>query len=147
MYHLNKRKSKNQKGVILLLAAFVVLFMSILIIGYLEVATTETEIMRNHRLSNKALHIAEAGIEDAIYTLRQTGNHHWTTGFTDKVFPAGSTSSYTVTVNDDDYPDIVITSTGTVSSSFRRQIEVGIAISGPPTSAPYPIRINYWKEI
>lgn len=146
MYQNNKGKLSNQKGALLLLTAFIILLMSILVIGYLEVATTETEIMRNHKLSTRALYIAEAGIEDAIYTLRQAGNHHWTTGFTDKIFPTGSTSSYTVTIDNSSYPSIVIISTGTVSSTYQRQIEVEITISGPPTSAPYPITITYWKE-
>ena len=141
------RLMPNQKGVVLLLTAFLILFMSIFVIGFLEVATTETEIMRNHSLSNNALYIAEAGIEDAIYTLRQAGNHHWDEGFTDKVFPAGSSSSYTVTVDNGDYPTIVITSTGTVSGTFQRQVEAEISISGPPVAAPYPISINQWKEI
>lgn len=136
----------NRRGVILLLTLFIILLMSILVIGYLEIAATETQIMRNHKLSTQALYIAEAGIEDAIYTLRQTGNHNWDTGFTDKIFPAGSSSSYTVTIDNSDDPNIVIVSTGTVPGAFQRRIEVEITLSGPPSSAPYPVNINYWKE-
>ena len=65
--------SLNSKGVVLILTIFVILFMSVFVVAYLDVATTETEIMQNHKLSTKALYIAEAGIDDAIYTLRQRG--------------------------------------------------------------------------
>ncbi|MFH0731529.1 MAG: hypothetical protein V2A72_01230 [Candidatus Omnitrophota bacterium] len=130
----------------LLLVVFIILVMTVLVIGYLQAATTETEIMRNHKMSTQALYIAEAGIEDAIYTIRQTGNSQWDAGFQNKEFPAGSGNTYTVVVDNSNYPSVIITSVATVSSTYQRGVEAEIAVSGPPTSAPYPVSMNYWKE-
>ena len=56
----------KKQGIVLLLTVFVIMLMSILVVGYLEIATTETEIMRNHQLSTKAFYIAEGGIQAGI---------------------------------------------------------------------------------
>ncbi|MCP4650842.1 MAG: hypothetical protein GY853_12300 [PVC group bacterium] len=143
---LNKKDrllNNNQKGVILLLTVFIIFFMSVFIVGYLEIAATETEIMRNHRGSTQALYIADAGIEDALWQLRQ--NRKWKKGFKNKVFPSGESSSYTVTINNKGYPSVIIASTGTAPGNYQRQVEMGITITS--TSAPCNLVVNYWKEI
>jgi len=55
-----------KKGVVLLLASFIILITSIFLIGYLELASSETEIMYNHRSSTQAFYIGEAGLQTGI---------------------------------------------------------------------------------
>jgi len=56
----------KKKGMVLLLASFIILITSIFLIGYLDIASSETEIMRNHRFSTQAFYIGEAGLQSGI---------------------------------------------------------------------------------
>lgn len=136
-----KNRKTNRKGAVLVMTVFIIAFCAILITAYLQISTTDLQIVRNQQYSTRALYIAEAGVEDAIYELRQ--DNTWAAGFTAKAF-AGDT--YTVTVANND-PTVVIDSTSTVDGSFQRHIQVQLTISGPPQAIPYPIVANYWKEL
>ncbi|MFH1362005.1 MAG: hypothetical protein ABIH69_05065 [bacterium] len=131
------RQTKNRRGAALLLTVFLIAIGAILIIGFLELSLADLQIVRNHQYSTRALYIAEAGIEDAIYELAQNAN--WNAGFAAKAY-AGET--YTVVVTEIDAKINVLNSTSTVDGVFQRQIEVQVATSG---SSP-PV-IDYWKEI
>ncbi|MBU0501881.1 MAG: hypothetical protein KJ811_01380, partial [Candidatus Margulisbacteria bacterium] len=63
------RQTKNRRGAALLLTVFLIAIGAILIIGFLELSLADLQIVRNHQYSTRALYIAEAGIEDAIYEL------------------------------------------------------------------------------
>ena len=82
--------------------------------------------------------IADAGVETAIFELRQDNAYSGTGG--DVEFPSGSGNTYNVTVAGD-----TITSIGTIDSSFSRTLEVTFALCG--SSAPYLVMINTWKEL
>lgn len=138
---------KNQEGVALLMAIFALFFITLLIVAFLDITTIDLQIVKNQTTSLKALYIADAGIEDAIYELRQV--KEWDDGFTDKPFNDGS---YTVTVVvDQDIGEFyikILTSTGTVSSgttTAQRTIEAQTLVTGR-TPGDYKVRISSWKE-
>jgi Tfp pilus assembly protein PilX len=133
----------NEKGSALILTLLILMVMSILIVGGLELLTTDLRITDNHLHDIQATYIADAGIEDAIYQLSQDAS--WSTGFTDQEFPSGSGNLYTVTVLDNSYPLVTIKSTSTVSG-VQCNIEAQVEIYGAP-NPPYSIRIIYWKEL
>ena len=126
------------------MTVFAIALMSTLVIGALHLTTTDLQIARNHQYDEEALYIAEAGIEDAIQELRS--DISWDIGFSNKEYPSGSGNTYTVAVQND-YPTVVLTSTSTVRTSYSRQIEVQVYITGPPAASPYPVRLDYWKEL
>ncbi|MBT3261810.1 hypothetical protein HOC37_03390 [bacterium] len=137
----NLKTKNNQKGVVLVLTVFAIAFSFILILGVLEISTIDLQIVRNYQKSVRALYIAEAGVEDAIYELRQ--NHLWNTGFTNKLF---ANETYTVTITNN-YPNVIINTTSTITGNFQKQMQVQISISGPPYTPPYPVRVVAWQEI
>ena len=129
----------NKKGVALLLVLFVLIIMSLLVVAFLEFTATDLQIVSNHQLKNKALYVADAGIEYAIYQLRN--NKNWTTSAGAINFP-DSNSNYNVT-----YSDVSgkITSIGSLTSGEQVSLEVKVAVVG--TSSPYQVKITYWREL
>jgi Tfp pilus assembly protein PilX len=128
---------KNEKGIALILVLFTMLFISLLVVAFVDLATIDQQIVTNQIYDLRAGFIADAGVETAIYELRQDSGYSGTGGNAE--FPSGSGNTYNVTVSGS-----TITSTGTVSD-FSRTIEVDFVLSG--ASAPYTVRINTWKEI
>lgn len=135
-----RKAATSRTGSALLVAVFLIAFSALLVGALLQALASDLQIVKNHLYSTKALYVADAGIEDAIAALRS--DYTWDTGFNEKTFPAGSNSHYTVTVTNS-HPTVVLTSRG-VAAGFERKIEVKIAIA--ETSAPYPMRVLYWKE-
>ena len=113
------------------------LFISLLVVAFVDLATIDQQIVTNQIYDLRTGFIADAGVETAVYELRQDSGYSGTGGNVE--FPSGSGNTYNVTVSGS-----TITSTGTVTD-FSRTIEVDFAISG--ASAPYTVRINTWKEI
>lgn len=131
----------DQRGAVLLMMVFLVTFSTLFVGALLRSHTSDLQIARNHIGSMKALFVADAGIEDAIAELRN--NFSWSSGFSNKTFPAGSGSHYSVSVTNN-HPKVVITSIGT-ADGFVRTIEIELNIV--ETTAPYPVRVIYWKEV
>ncbi|MFH1776092.1 MAG: hypothetical protein ABH952_00795 [Candidatus Omnitrophota bacterium] len=129
---------KNNQGAIYLIAVFLILVSSILVIGFLEVAATDIEISRNHKSDVIATYIADAGIEDAIYDLLGGGGGDISrTEFPDT---ADNNTYYTVVQTDVSGSDYTLESTGEYGD-FQRVIEAVIRVSG--TSAT----VRSWKEL
>ena len=124
---------RKNKGSVILLAVFTIALMSTLVIGMLQMVTEEIQLVQNHIYSVQAIAVAEAGLNDAFYELRNDSS--WNSGFTDKAFGG---SSYSVTVAGA-LPNITIESTGTSGQGFMARIAADITIG---SSAPYIIRIN-----
>jgi Tfp pilus assembly protein PilX len=128
---------KNKKAVALVLAIFILVFISILVVALLNLLTSDLVITANHLGRLEALYTAEAGVEDAISQLRT--NINWTTASV--IFPDGSNNSYTVTRPTGSR---VITSIGNIDNKFAATIEARVSIQG--TSSPYTVRIVSYKE-
>ena len=128
---------KNEKGIALILVLFTMLFISLLVVAFVDLATIDQQIVTNQVRALQASFIADAGVETAVYELRQDSGYGGTGGNIE--FPTGSGNTYNVTIAGG-----TITSTGTVSD-FLRIIEADYALSGG--APPYTVRINTWKEL
>jgi hypothetical protein len=135
-----RRAARSEAGSVLLLTVFAIAFATLLVGALLNAVGTDLQILRNHLGSTEALCVADAGVADAIAALR--ANFTWSAGFAAKEFPAGSGSTYTVTVVNT-HPTVAITSTGLVRG-YQRRIVANVFIA--KTSAPYPIRVTGWRE-
>ncbi len=131
----------HKKGFVLVLTLFATVILATLIIAFLNTASIDLNLVKNHMCSAKAYYIAEAGIADAINQIRLNGplaDTQW-----EETFPSGSSDTYNVSVSQ---TSTVITSTGLASASnFSRALEVTVSVSG--SSSPYNVSINQWKEI
>lgn len=126
----------NNKGAVLLIAAFIILLSSILVIGFLETATTDIEISRNQKSDCLATYIADAGVEAAIYNLLNGGDGNIArTEFPDT---ADDNTYYSVTQSGLSANVYTIESTGEFGN-FQRVIEAKIRITATAT-------LEYWKE-
>lgn len=138
------RLHNDNKGVVFLIAVFLIVFISIAMIAFLDIATVDFQVLQNSKSSNESLYIAQAGVEDAISRLRQ--DIKWQAKNNNPLiveFPAGSGNQYSVTCPGKNPPKI-ITSTATLSNGYKRRIEVSVQIFG--TSPLYNVKVNYWKE-
>lgn len=141
------KPSGNNQGFMLLMMVFLIFFISVATAGFLAVAATDFQILQNHKFSDRALYIAEAGVEDAINRIRQDRTWRRTAGNPWVVeFPSGSGDQYSVVC-----PQATqnwtktITSTATLSNGYKRALEVKVRIFG--SSPRYTVLINYWKEV
>jgi len=128
----------NNRGTVLLIAAFIILLSSILVIGFLETATTDIEISRNQKSDCLVTYIADAGVEAAIYDLLNGGDANIArTEFPDT---ADDNTYYSVTQTDKSGNVYTVESTGEFGDS-QRTIEARIRITG------LSVILRYWKEI
>jgi len=134
---------RNQKGVALLLAMFILVFIAILAVVFLELLTSDLQITSNHSGKLKALYIADAGIEHAVSRLR--ANRNWTANSQQIVFPSGSSSSYTITYPKAGTTRTIVSAGSLENNRFTATVEAKISIQG--SSSPYNIKIVSWSEI
>jgi Tfp pilus assembly protein PilX len=120
----------HNRGVVLIMAVFIVALLAAIVTGMLQINTEEIQIMQNHLRAAEALAIAEAGLNDALAQLRADAT--WDAGFADKAFAGGA---YTVTREGSR-----ITSVGTSAQGFSAGIraDVTVAQEGPP----HPVAID-----
>ena len=62
---------KNEKGIALILVLFTMLFISLLVVAFVDLATIDQQIVTNQVRALEASFIADAGVETAVYELRQ----------------------------------------------------------------------------
>lgn len=129
---------KDKKGAALLLALFTLFFISLLVVGFLQIVTSDLQIMHNHYLRNKALYIAEAGTEYAFSRIRRRNANFSTT----RTFPAGSGNTYNVTYT---RTSGRITSVGRLNSGEQASLETKVTVKG--SSAPFKLKVIYWREL
>jgi len=110
------------------------LFVSLLVVAFLDIIGIDQQITTNYTRSLQAAFIADAGLETAVYELRQDDSYAGTGSTVE--FPAGSGNTYDVSVSGG-----VITSTGTVRG-ISRTIEGNFTVAG--ASSPYTVTVNTW---
>jgi len=123
----------NRKGSVLLIAVFTIAVITVLVGGMLAITTEQLQLLSNQTSSAQAFQVAEAGINDAMASLRS--NRTWNAGFTNKTFWIGS---YTVDINNIDLPTVVIRSVAAANGYTARmtaQVTVG-------DSSPYAVRMD-----
>jgi len=132
-------KLNNDRGAVLLIASFLIVLSSILLIGYLETAVTDIEIAYNHKNDVLALYIADAGVEAAMDDLLvvQGDGAVARTEFPD----TAEDNTYYTTVQTDKQGNIyTIKSTGEYGG-FSRVIRVKLRKTGKS------VELQYWKEV
>ena len=127
---------EKKEGIALILAIFTMLFVTVLVVALLDMVTIEQKISTNHIRTLQATYIADSGVEEAIYQLRQDDDWSGTGG--DVEFPSGSGNSFNVSVS-----DTTITSTGTVGD-FTKALNIDFILSG--SSSPYQVLIDKWEK-
>jgi len=125
------------RGVALLLALFSLVIISLLVIAFLETTAIDLQIVSNQLNRNKALYIADAGIEDAVSRIINRNR-----GFSNQIvqLPSGSGNTYNVTYV---LSSGKITSTGTLVSGEHVDLEAKVSVTG---SSPFVVKILYWRE-
>lgn len=127
----------NKKGVALLLALFTLLIITLLVVAFLETTAIDLQIVSNQLNRNKALYVADAGVEYAVYCLKSSKAN-----FTQSAqLPSGSGNTYSVTYVSSSG---IITSTGTLASGESVKLEAKVSVTG---SSPFTVKILYWREL
>jgi type II secretory pathway component PulK len=129
-----KLKKKNN-GSALLMVVFIVALLAAVVMGMLQVNTEEIQIMQNQIFAAQALAIAEAGLAEELFRIRQ--DWQWDSEFT-KAF---NDDSYTVTI-EGSKPNLTIESTGTTAQGFVCKVRADLVVGNV---FPYAIRINNFK--
>jgi hypothetical protein len=134
----------RRPGVALVLVLFAIAFISALAVALLEGATTDLAIHRNHVQGLKALYAAHAGVAETAAALRQQYNR--TSAVVGSLTaPDGTVYAYSVQIQNA-APIVTVTSTGT-AAGYTRKVQARLLVAGPPKTAPYPVRIAWWKEV
>jgi hypothetical protein len=94
----------------------------------LQLNTEDIQLVQNQINAAQAIATAEAGLNDALSRIRQSGNPN--TNISSTSFNGGS---YTVTGGS------TITSIGTTAQGFTARVDANITVG---TASPYIIRIN-----
>lgn len=135
------RDRRRQRGFILIATLFTALSMAAVGIGFSLLNALDLKVNTQRIAALQAYYLAEAGMADALDTIRDQGraaNTTWTSNF-----PDSSLNQYSVTVSEN---GTLIRRTGTQDTSgFSRRLEARVSILG--TSKPFGIRIHTWKEI
>jgi len=135
-----RKDMKKEKGFILIAVIFLLLFISILCAAMFYHLTKDAELIKDARERTRALYIAEAGVEEAIYNLRV--DNTWTSnGSVSVEFPEESGNFYAVT-----YPvdSSSVQSVATMGDGSERTIIAEILVSG--SASPYDVELNTWED-
>jgi Tfp pilus assembly protein PilX len=127
------QKRVKRKGSVLLISVFVSALFAAMVIGTMQLNTEEAMLTGNYIELTRAIAVAEAGLNDAYYEIRQ--NRNWATGFTNKTFAGGT---YTVTVSGT-LPGRSLVSTGVTAAGYKARVDADITVG---SSAPYSITIT-----
>ena len=127
----------KNKGVALLLALFTLLIIALLVIAFLETTAIELQIVNNQLNRNKALYIADAGVEYVVSCLKVSK----TVSPYSTQLPSGSGDTYSVTYVSSSG---IITSTGTLVSGEHVDLEAKVSVTG---SGIFTVKILYWSEL
>jgi len=138
---------KNDKGIALILTLFSLLFISLLIVAFLDTITIDQQIATNQIKDMQASFFADAGIEYAIYKLKNDNSYDTDSNENGDVYPNDDdydtdnlgAGSYKVGIPTGTLPKTII-STGTMGT-FNRSLEVIIYGSGSS------VRIESWNEL
>jgi len=128
------------RGAALILVIFAVAFVAVLAVAVLDVAATDLGILRNHQNGLKALYAAQAGLNTAIASLRTDCQSSGTVSGT-----IGAGGQYAALI-ENNRPLVTVTSTGK-AAGFVRTVRARVVVAGPPFKAPFPVRVEWWREV
>jgi len=133
----------------LILALFTLLFMSLLVVAFLDFVTIEQQIATNNLRSKQAAFMAEAGIEAKISGIRYNWNNQgvWDDQIDIDLGDSGSFSVSAVINNpggSDSKKIVTINSLG-ITKGFQRRLEARISVIPKPNTNK--IIVDYWKDL
>ena len=133
-----------ESGFALILAIFVMLFISLLFASMFNMLTTDVAITGNLGKDAVALYLAEAGVERAVYELSQDDT--WISDGTAQIYlPTGQTANYYYIVRAAGFD--TITATGYVGSeNYSKSVGATVTISGI-APGPYEVEVVTWEEL
>jgi Tfp pilus assembly protein PilX len=111
------RKCKSRRGLAIMVALFVMVVVSGIVIGVCDTTMLQYAANRNSIAWDKARYMAEAGIQHGSALL--DADSTWRTGITSTEFPTGSGCIYSVTAADGTGTTVVLTATGTAMGVTR----------------------------
>jgi len=132
----------RDKGSVLVMSVFVVVMVSALVIGILQINMSEVWLTQHRINAAQARAVAEAGLNDALARIRQSRN--WTVGFQDKELTAEEDfagGQYTVDVNGN---TITVTASTNEWEGYTSTLEAQITIRDG-NIPPHIIRIDSLK--
>jgi len=135
-----KRKFRN-KGSILVISVFVIMMVSALVIGILQINLSEVWLTQHRVNAAQARAVAEAGLNKAFARIRVDANGT-TTDFTGTL-PAGGDfagGQYSVDVNND---ILTVTADTNEWKGYKATLEAQITVSSGST--PHIIRVDSLK--
>ena len=134
------RSDDGASGAALVLVIFAMAFVAVLAVAVLDVAATDLGILRNHQNGLKALYAAQAGLQTAIASLRTDCQSSGTVSGT-----IGAGGQYAALI-ENNRPLVTVTSTGK-AAGFVRTVRARVVVAGPPFKAPFPVRVEWWREV
>ncbi len=128
-------RRNKQNGSVFLITVFAIALLATITMGILQMTTEEIQVMRNQMYATEALATTEAGLNDALARIRNTGS---IAGFTE-AFNGGT---YTVIVEGaPPEPNVICDANSSHGFSATVKAELTVASSGPP----YVIRIDHLR--
>jgi len=147
----NKQRTTNneQSGVALILALFSLLFVSLLVVALVDTITIDQQISTNHIRDTQAGFLADAGVEYAVYKLKDDSSYDTDDNLDGDVYPDDPDDYDTVTLGSGSCKVGIpvgaalpktITSTG-FAGNFSRSVQAVISGSGSS------VQVNNWREL
>ncbi len=124
---------RNETGSALLIALGAILILSILSIGVMEIAQNDIKASGRTKKSTQALHVAEAGIDKALWELKQLPPENVSGSF--EVSTSVGTATVSNTQDAQEQYLWTVISTGEVSGGIKRIIKVKV------------FNLSYWNMI
>jgi len=139
----------EDKAVALILSLFILLFMSLLVVAFLDFITIEQQIITNNLRSKQATFIAEAGVEAKISQIRYNWNNQdvWDDPIELDLGQTGSCSVSAEVSNpggSNPIKTVTIDSIGRVMG-FQRRIQTRVLVY--PKVNTNKIIVDYWKDL
>ena len=121
--HNLNRQPTARAGAALLLVLFIITIVTLMVVNVLDVTTLELSALRNSLDYERALHLCNAGIQEAAAQLEADST--WRGVITDGAYPADNT--YEVTAVDGATSTVTVTALG-VSGDVTRTVQAVIEL-------------------
>ncbi len=123
----HQRHYAPRRGAALMLAIFVMVLASTLVVAVLDTQTLRYAALRNTRDWDYARYLAEAGLHHALSRLED--DIDWRSDLTDIEFPAGSGHTYSASIRNGPDGTVIVHATGR-AGSFSRVLTATIKHGG-----------------
>ncbi|MFH1411839.1 MAG: pilus assembly PilX N-terminal domain-containing protein [Candidatus Omnitrophota bacterium] len=138
----------TNKGIALILALFSLVFISLLVVVFVDTVTIDQQIVTNSVRDAQAIFLADAGVEYAVYKLKDDSAYDTDTDADGNVYPDDAADFDTDTMGTGEYKVGIpsgalpktVTATG-IAGDFTASVEAVISSSGSS------VKIDTWREL